>query len=263
MNQYYLYLDHTTWLHQLDSRTKILSFLGLCIMALTFSDPLFLLLPFAALMILFQATGCMKNLRTIWILLTLLLLYCTALWPFFVGGQTVLFSIGNHPITHEGLLFAVGMGFRIALMLLGGILLLSTTKIEDFIYALQRLGLPAQVGFALSLAFRWVPNLLGAIGATVQAQRARGLDLTATSLFDRIRRYPPLLVPLFGHQFRQTKLLAMALESKGFGPGLQPIHCNPPSMGRNDFFTLLIMGILVSLTLWMGSRGTGIISIQF
>ena len=110
MNQYYLYLDHTTWLHQLDSRTKILSFLGLCIMALTFSDPLFLVLPLVALIILFQATGCMKNLRTIWILLTLLFLYCVALWPFFVGGQTVLFSIGNHPITREGLLFACGDG---------------------------------------------------------------------------------------------------------------------------------------------------------
>ena len=162
MNQYYLYLDHTTWLHQLDSRTKVLSFLGLCIIALTFSDPKFLLLPLTALMILFHASRCMKNIRTIWILLALLFLYCVALWPFFVGGKTFLFSIGSHPITQEGLLFAVGMGLRIALMLLGGILLLSTTKIEDFIYALQRLGLPAQVGFALSMAFRWVPNLLGA-----------------------------------------------------------------------------------------------------
>ena len=263
MNHYYLYLDRKTWLHALEPRTKILSLLGFFVMALTFSDPVFLILPLLIILLLFLTARSMENVRKIRILLVLLFFYCVVLWPFFVVGHTPVFSRGNLIITWEGLLFGIGMGLRVSLMLLGGILLLSTTKIEEFMFALQRLGLPAHIGFALSMAFRWVPNLLGSIGAIIQAQRARGLDLTATSLFDRIRRYPPLLVPLFGHQFRQTKLLAMALEAKGFGPGIDPTHFGTSSMQGRDYLIILITSIVVSLCLWLRMQGIGIINVEF
>lgn len=263
MNHYYLYLDRNTWIHCLDPRTKVLSLFGLFIIALTFSDPAFLVLPLITILLLFLLARSVENLRTIGLLLSLLFIYCVVLWPFFVEGQTPLFTLGNQTVTWEGLLFGTGMGLRIALMLLGGILLLSTTKVEEFTFALQRLGLPATAGFALSMAFRWVPDLIGSVGTIIQAQRARGLDLTATSLFDRIRRYPPLLVPLFGHQFRQTKLLAMALESKGFGPGIRPTYYGTSFMQGKDYLALLVMSILVSICLWMRIQGLGVINIQF
>ena len=116
------------------------------------------------------------------------------------------------------------MGLRITLMLISGVLLLSTTTIEEFTRALQRLGLPIAMGFTLSLAFRRVPNLLGATVTIVQAQRSRGLDLSSGTVLAKIRRHPPLVVPLIGHTLRQTRLLAMALESKGFGPRQQRHH---------------------------------------
>ena len=263
MNHYYLYLHRDTWLHALDPRTKVLSLLGLFIIALTFSDPIYLVFPILTILMLFWSARSIENLRTIWILLLLLFFYGVALWPLFVVGQTPLFTLGHHTITWEGVLFGIGMGLRIALMLLAGILLLSTTRIEEFTFALQRLGLPSNIGFALSMAFRWVPNLLGSVGTIVQAQRARGLDLTATGLFDRIRRYPPLLVPLLGHQFRQTRLLAMALESKGFGPGLRRMQHGTSSMTGKDYLVLLVSTIVVSTCVWMRVQGMGVIDVRF
>jgi energy-coupling factor transport system permease protein len=148
-------------------------------------------------------------------------------------------------------------------MVLAGILLLSTTTIEEFTTALQRLGLPATMGFALSLAFRWVPSLIGSASLIVQAQRSRGLDLGAGHVFARLRRYPPLLVPLIGHTLRQTRLLAMALESKGFGPGVRRHSLLEFRMRPADYLILIFMITLIGLSLWLRTTGHGTVDVRF
>ena len=132
-----------------------------------------------------------SNLKKIWILLALLFVYSVVLWPFFVDGTTPLFTIGGLTVMREGVLHGMGMGLRLNAMLINGIVLLSTTSIEELGEASNRLGVPRPLGFSLSLAFRWVPTLLGSIGAVIQAQRSRGLDVQSKGVLGRIRRYPP------------------------------------------------------------------------
>src|SRR5439155_921712 len=93
---------------------------------------------------------CLPNLKKLWVLLLLLFLYCLILWPMFVKGplsKTVAFSLA--------------MGLRLDVMVIAGVIVLSTTRVEDFTAGLQRLGLPGPMAFACSLAFRWVPAFLG------------------------------------------------------------------------------------------------------
>ncbi len=262
MNKYFLYVSRETWLHRLDPRTKILAVLGLFIIALAFSDPRYLIVPTLLVFLLLAAARALSNVAKIWVLLVLLLLYCVGLWPFFVSGAAPFVTIGGYTVTMaEG--FGMGMGLRVNLMLLSGLFLLSTTTIEAFMLALQRLGFPAPASFALSLAFRWVPSLLGSAGTIVQAQRARGLDLAAGGLFTRLRRYPPLLVPLIGHQLRQTRLLAMALESKGFGPDVRRHGLIELRMRMADWAVLLGMAAAAALCLWLRWKGSGYINVGF
>src|SRR5439155_1172733 len=68
------------------------------------------------------------------------------------------------------------------------------------------------------LAVRWVPAFLRTAQAVVQAQQARGLDLQGGNVVARAGRYVPLMIPMMTHVIRQTLLLAMALEAKGFDP---------------------------------------------
>ena len=147
------------------------------------------------------------------------------------------------------------MGLRLDVFLMSGILLLSTTAVEDFTQALYRLGLPRSVGFGLSLAFRWVPTLLGSVTTIVQAQRARGLDLASATILGKLRRYPPLVVPLIGHTLRQTNLLAMALESKGMGPGRG--QAVGTQMHWQDYATLMGMLVLLIFGIWLRMNGYG------
>ncbi len=254
-----LFVDEQTWVHRLDGRTKILCLFGLFSLTLIFSDPLYLLgLTGAVLGLVFWVRS-FSNIKKIWILLALLLVYNVVLWPFFVEGATPLFTLGGITITQEGVFHGIGMGLRLNAMLMSGIVLLSTTAIEEFAESSNRLGVPHSLGFSLSLAFRWVPNLLGSIGAVIQAQRSRGLDLQSKSLLGKIRQYPALVVPLIGHTLRQTNLLAMALESKGFGPGQkrQPLFVS--KMNGCDFVALFTIVVLVVAGLWMRSHGYGTI----
>ena len=48
-----------------------------------------------------------------------------------------------------------------------------------------------------------------------QAQRSRGLDLDSGSIIERIRKFLPLLVPVFISTIRSTNIFGMALESQG------------------------------------------------
>ena len=258
-----LYLDRRTWIHRLDGRTKFLSILFLFGLTLLFSDPRYLLM--VGILVLFgvMVSQSMINVKRSWILLLLLFLYSTFLWPFFVDGETPLVQLGSFRVTTEALAFGLGMGIRLNLMVVAGLLLLSTTTVEDFARSLQRLGLPCSIGFAISLAFRWVPTLLGASGTVVQAQRSRGLELSTGPLRVRIRRYSALLVPLIGHALRQTTLLAMALESKGFAPGQVDKRNTPQPLGRVDYVVLIFLGLVLGVGLWLRLKGFGVLQVRF
>lgn len=263
MNHFFLYLDQSTWLHRLDARTKTLGVLGIFVIALLFSDPRYLIPPAVLIVLAIVSAGALINIKRLWLLLVLLFFYCVLLWPLFVLGRTPLFSLRAHPVTLEAVVYGIGMGIRLDVMLLAGLLLLSTTTIEEFALALQRFGVPQPIGFALSLAFRWVPSLMGAAGQIVLAQRARGLDLGAGSRLARIPRYAPLIVPLIGQTLRQTRLLAMALESKGVGPEARPSPYLESRMHLPDFLLLAILLSATGFCLWLRLHGYGTVDVQF
>lgn len=258
-----LYLDRQTWVHRLDGRTKFLVTLILFSLTVIFSDPRYLLMVAILVVCAVLMSQSFTNVKKTWILLILLFAYSAILWPFFVVGQTPVLTLGSFVFTREGLAFGIGMGVRLDLMVISGLVLLSTTTVEDFALALQRLGLPNAMGFAFSLAFRWVPTLLGAGATVVQAQRSRGLDLSTGTIGKRIRRYPALAVPLIGHTLRQTTLLAMALESKGFGPDRRGKPYRAFALGWLDYLVLFMLAMVLGISLWLRLNGFGAVNVSF
>jgi energy-coupling factor transport system permease protein len=260
---FFLYLDKGTWAHRLDPRMKLLAVGGVFLIALLFSDPRYLLAPMGLILGVFYASRSLSNLRRLSLLIILPCLYCVLLWPLFVSGATPWITVRAQVITEEAVLFGMGMGLRLALMVLAGLWLLSTTTIEDLALGLQRAGLPPAICSALSLAFRWVPTLIGSAGLVVEAQRSRGLDLKAGNWFSRVKRYPPLLIPLIGHTLRHTHLLAMALESKGFGPGRRRHALHDPGLNRSDMLFGGVVLTVVLVCVWLRATGHGALLVRF
>ncbi len=258
-----LHLNHNTWVHRLDGRTKTLVMLGFFVLALCFSHPGYLLGVLALVVGGLVAAQAGANVKKIWVLATLLVCYSMILWPFFVEGETPVPVFHVLGVTWEGSVFGLGMGIRLLIMVWGGVWLLSTTTIEELAKASQQLGLSARGGFAFSLAFRWVGILIGAGIGVVQAQRSRGLDISSGTIVERIRKYVPLVVPLIGHTLRQTNLLAMALESKGFHPTAQRSFHRTGKMLRTDWVVMIVVSLLLGVSCWMWWQGIGTLNVRF
>ena len=258
-----LYLNHKTWVHQLDGRTKILVVFGFFILALCFSHPAYLLGVLAMVSAGLAVAQAGVNVKKIGMLAALLMCYSVILWPFFVEGKTPIPFFHVLGVTWEGCMFGLGMGIRLLIMVWGGVLLLSTTTIEELTQASEQLGMPSRVAFAFALAFRWVGILLGAGVGVLQAQRSRGLDISSGSFIDRVRKYVPLVVPLIGHALRQTNLLAMALESKGFHPAAPRSYHIIGKMKLTDCTVLVLLTALLGMTVWMWWQGMGILEVGF
>ena len=244
----FLYREADTVLHRLDARTKILGLLALFTVALLFSQPALQAGGLVGVLALALLGRCLPNLKKLWVLLLLLFLYCLILWPMFVKGplsKTVAFSLA--------------MGLRLDVMVIAGVIVLSTTRVEDFTAGLQRLGLPGPMAFACSLAFRWVPAFLSTAQAVVQAQQARGLDLQGGNVVVRAGRYVPLMIPLMTHVIRQSLLLAMALEAKGYDPSATRVRAGESRFAAVDEAVLAGLAVLLLVSLWLRWNGFGVV----
>lgn len=217
MQQTSLYLDNKTFLHRLDPRAKMIATAAVFAVAMSYNHPAHAAAVAAVSLALAAWARCLENVRRVKTMLLLLALFSILLWPLFLKGGTPLVSLGPLRIGREPALYGLAMGLRLGSMLIAGMILISTTMVEEFAAGLRRFGMPFSVAFAFSTAFRLVPTFLGSSASVVQAQKARGLDLESGHIFSRLRKHIPLMVPIFINAVRTTDLLAMALESKGFG----------------------------------------------
>lgn len=241
----FLYLDKDTWIHRLDPRTKLIGALILFSACLCFNHPLYMAGISLGIIVLAISAKALLNFWRLRILLILLVIFSTVLWPFFVMGPTLLLSFGPFQISKESLLYGVAMGLRLANFVAIGLILLSTTRNEEMTNGLIRLGCPYPIAFALSTALRLVPTFAGAGLTIVQAQISRGLDLKSKNIFSRMTQFIPQAVPLFIYAIRHTNLLAMALESKGFDPGSKRTLYYEPHLRKIDYWVVTISGLIL------------------
>jgi energy-coupling factor transport system permease protein len=82
-------------------------------------------------------------------------------------------------------------------------------------------------------------------------------------ILQRIRKYVPLVVPLIGHALRQTNLLAMALESKGFHPLASRHFYSTGKLMAPDYAVMSVMLILVVVSVWLRWQGVGTLDMRF
>jgi energy-coupling factor transport system permease protein len=214
----YLYLDRDTWVHRLHPLVRVLGMVAVFIAAFVVERPLWQLPLLVPLAWLLWWTEAWRNVWRLRVLFGLVFVMTLAIWTLFYGpdNQAPLFVWGPLHISRTGPWFGLGMALKLELFLGAGILFLSTTRIEDFAYALTRLGMPYTVGFTMTMAFRLVPVFVDAATTVVQAQRCRGLDFERGGLWQRVRRYVPVMVPVFMGALRRADQMAMALDARGF-----------------------------------------------
>ena len=248
-----LYLDRDTWVHRLDPRTKMFLLLGMFALPFVFLDPLYEVAVLALVLFFGYLAKALTNLRRIWFILVVTAVLTVVLWSIFGSGQTPLFLF----VEREAVLYGVAIALRIDITVIAGMIFLSTTRNEEVAFGLVRLGIPYRFAFAVSTALRLVPTIM-VTGYTIgQAQRSRGLDLESGNILRRIRKYVPLLIPVFVSTIRSTNVFSMALESKGFGAAPQRTFFLQIGMGRRDFLVLAVFVALLAGSIALRIAGYG------
>jgi energy-coupling factor transport system permease protein len=254
-----LYLDHPTAVHRLDPRVKLFGLAAVFLLLLTFNHPAYVGTMAALVLGLALLSRSTANLWRLRGLLLVLFLFSSALWPLMVRGATELARVGPLVLSRESLLYGLAVGTRLDAMVASGLIFLSTTRVEEFTAALRRLGLPFAVSFAFSLAFRFVPTFADAAHTIIQAQKSRGLDLESGSILTRLRRHVPLVIPAIVGAIRTTDLLAMALESRGFGASGTRTEYLELRAGWADFAIVATLVAALAASLWWRLTGHGAI----
>ena len=103
----------------------------------------------------------------------------------------------------------------------------------------------------MSIALRFIPTLLDETDRIMKAQASRGADLDTGNIFERIRSFIPVLVPLFVSAFKRADDLAEAMESRCYRGGKGRTRLKEIHFTRLDLTTTLI-GLALLVVVFSG-----------
>ncbi|HQD31586.1 MAG: energy-coupling factor transporter transmembrane component T [Acetivibrionales bacterium] len=222
------YIPGDSIIHRADPRTKIL--LSIAFMVVIFLVNSFWTFTAMALFVLLTViiSGVpvkytLRGLKPI----MFIIIFTAVINIFTTGGTPISQTVPFKYITWEGIILALRLAIRLALIIISGSLLTFTTTpilltdgIEKLLSPFRKIGLPAhELAMMMSIALRFIPTLLEETDKIMKAQAARGADFDTGNLIQRAKSFVPVLVPLFVSAFRRADELATAMEARCYRGG--------------------------------------------
>jgi energy-coupling factor transport system permease protein len=217
------------FLHNFDPRAKLVLLVPLLVCYFLPVRPL-VLAPYTAALILLivAALGPRDLLPPLRGLAPVLILICLLTPPFYRGGQ-VLISVFNVPVlTATGVRTTATLFLRFLGLTLGFFLAMRTITLDELVLSLRWFGLPYTVCLVVVIAVRTIPSVSATWHNVQDAHRLRADPARQRGRGRLVERYLPVLTSVFIEAVKGIPVLAMALESRGFG------RTNP----RTEFLTL-------------------------
>lgn len=177
---------------------------------------------------------------------------------FLTKGEDLLFEWKFIHIYFEGVMFAVYMIIRIVCLILGTSVILTYTTspvdltdgIEQLLSPLKKIKIPVhEFAMMMSIALRFIPTLTEETEKIMNAQKARGADLSSGGLIKRAKALIPILIPLFVSSLRRADELATAMECRCYRGGDGRTRMKRLKYSPRDLVLFLVFAVF----------GTGII----
>lgn len=222
------FIPGDSFVHRLDPRSKLMFVFAFIIVVFLANNVVtYALLLAVTLFIIF-----ISRIRLYFLInglkpIIILLLFTFLIHIFFTKEGDLLFELGFIKVYEEGLRQGIFISIRfLVLVFMTSILTLTTSPIsitdgiEVLLNPLKKFKLPIhELALMMSIALRFIPTLMDETDKIMKAQMARGSDLSAGPLRDRLKAVVPLLVPLFVSAFKRAEDLATAMEVRGYRGG--------------------------------------------
>jgi energy-coupling factor transport system permease protein len=225
------YQDKATLIHRLDPRVRMLWWLSMNITLTTWNDPLFLFLLLMSVFIYGRIAGIpikqsLHNLLPVLPFVLFVLIANVAFWRpsqpapvHLIGylvrpGTPVIHAI---PFYWETIVFSIGTMLRLLVLITSTLTLIKTVSPSEMALAATRMGVPPEIGMALSMTIAYIPVVVGQLISVMEAQQSRAWKVKTSNPLARFRAYASISIPTFFRSFQAAEAMAAAMMSRGFG----------------------------------------------
>ena len=141
------------------------------------------------------------------------------------GSLPPVALVGSFGLVPAGLARGCFFAARIVLLVTASLVVTYTTTStaltdarSGFLRPLRRLRVPVDdIAMVFSLALRFIPVTAEELGRVHDAQQARGASFSEGGLWERLRAWQTVLIPLFVGLFRRADALAVAMDARCYG----------------------------------------------
>lgn len=263
------YIKRDSLVHELTGRAKLVFFLAWSVASMVTYDTrvlvcmlLFSIAIFKISRIRVKDISVVLGLAAIFLLMNNLFVYLFS--PEYGVGlyqsRTVLFTIaGPYTVTLQQLFYHLNMTMKVVCVVPIALLFIACTDPSEFASSLASIGVSYRIGYSVSLALRYIPDVQREYHNISQAQQARGIDLSGKDkLFTRMKNSVAILLPLVLSSLNRIETVSNAMELRGFGRNKKRTWYNLRRMQRNDwivtFLAAAILAVDLLVTFWDGSR---------
>ena len=263
------YIKRDSLVHELTGRTKLIFFIAWSVAAMVTYDTRVLICMLLFSVVIFKLSrikirdiSFVLGLAAVFLLMNNLFVYLFS--PEYGVGlyesRTLLITIaGPYTITLQQLFYHFNMTMKVVCVVPIALLFIACTDPSEFASSLASIGVSYRIGYSVSLALRYIPDVQREYHNISQAQQARGIDLSGKDkLFTRMKNSVAILLPLVLSSLNRIETVSNAMELRGFGRNKKRTWYNLRKMQRTDWIVVaLILAILVIdmvVTFWDGSR---------
>ncbi|MBQ8597039.1 MAG: energy-coupling factor transporter transmembrane protein EcfT [Lachnospiraceae bacterium] len=269
MSKILAYEEKDTWIHRLSGVSKLIFFLLWCFVSMMTYDTRILVFMVIFSLIVFKMSKTeWKQVGSVFkMILLFLTLNVVAIFIFssdqgtqIYGTRTVLFHIaGPYDMTAEQLFYELNVIIKYFTVIPAVFMFLVTTNPSEFAASMNRVGISYNVGYAISIALRYIPDVQGEFTKIKHAQEARGIEMSGkASLLNRIKSTASIIFPLVFSSMDRIDVVSNAMELRGYGKHKKRTWYMAKKLERNDYlviaFTVIFAVAALVFTYADGSR---------
>ena len=246
------YEQKDTWIDRLCGVSKLIFFLLWSLTSMLTYDTRVLAVMLILSLILFQLS------KTSWkqvggifkVIMVFLIINIVAIFLFapnqgtkLYGTETVLLQISHrYVITAEQLFYELNIILKYFTIIPSVFIFLVTTNPSEFAASLNRIGVSYNVGYAIAIALRYIPDVQDDFRKIKNTQEARGIEMSGKAHFaDRIKNVVAIIFPLIFTSMDRIDTISNAMELRGYGKHKKRTWYMGKKLMRNDYITIVFV----------------------
>ncbi len=228
MIQLFNYIDRISPIHRLTGAAKLACMLCWVLAAMITFDTRYLILLTVCALALFRVSRIKVGEVKVILIFSLVFLFLNNLLIYLFSPEhgvslygirtELLHLIGRYSITAQQLLYHANVILKYTATIPVVILFVSTTQPSEFAASLNKLGVSYRISYSVSLALRYIPDVMDEFHSISLAQQARGVELSGKeSIIKRLKGATAILMPLILSSMDRIEVVSNAMELRCFG----------------------------------------------